>query len=215
MGLGSWITKHILGEVKSLTGYDIPNVPDPQPKPPKKPKKEKPVKRTLALVILALAATLAVAQTATTTTGFVAQSGPVAFHYDNVWSPATFVAERYPIWTGKASSFWLNGIELVAPTPDLNIYYGGGEYHPDLTKLTKYLNMPTGKFTVFANGAVGVGTIASGPNQISWLAGGGGAYQVSPSVAWQPYLVDCGRFGSKPYCGMSMTISYVFGYKKQ
>ena len=215
MGLGDIITRFFAREVKSVTGLELPNVDlNPQPKPPKK-KKEKPVKRTLALVILALAATLAVAQTATTTTtGFVAQSGPVAFHYDKTWSAATFVAERYPIWTGKASSFWLNGVELIAPTPNLNIYYGGGEYHPPLTNLTKYLNMPTGKFTVFANGAVGVGTIASGPNQISWLAGGGGAYQVSPSVAWQPYLVGCGRFGSKPYCGMSTTISYAFGNKK-
>lgn len=43
MGLGSWLTKHILGEVKSLTGLDIPNVePDPQPKPPKKKKEKKP-----------------------------------------------------------------------------------------------------------------------------------------------------------------------------
>ena len=41
MGLGSWLTKKFLGEAKSLTGFDIPNVePDPKPKKPKKEKKK-------------------------------------------------------------------------------------------------------------------------------------------------------------------------------
>lgn len=170
----------------------------------------------LASAAIALAQTKTVAATNTTTVapvGFSAQSGPLAIQYNGEWSVGSYVAERYDLLdfgATKANHVSLDGIQLLAPTPGVNMYLGGVDYEPNLTALTKKLNMPGGSFTLFVNGAVGSGTVATGQNGIAWLAGGGAAYKLTGQITWQPLVVDYGKFGSNQFLGMSTQLSFIF-----
>lgn len=173
---------------------------------------------TITALVLATAAfgqnaTATTTPTTAATTIFSAQSGPLAIQYNGQWSVGSFVAERYDLLdfgATKANHVSVDGIQLLAPTPGVNMYMGGFDYEPNLTALTKKLNMPQGSFALFVNGAVGTGTVSSGQNGIAWAAGGGAAYKLTGDLTWQPLLVDYGKFGSNQFLAMSTQLSFIF-----
>jgi len=169
------------------------------------------------IATILLGASFALAQTPTTPpNGFSSQAGPLAIRYNGDWSVGSFVAERYDIvdfGATKNNHLSINGVQLLAPTPGINMYMGGFDYEPDLTSLTKKLNMPPGNFGLFVNAEVGSGTVSTGTNGIAWSVGGGATYKLTGQLNWQPLIVNYGRFGSNQFLGMSTQLSFIFGKK--
>lgn len=179
----------------------------------------------MKLAILALAAALvipvsAAAQTTTVppqSNGFSASSEAVALHYNGEWSPGTIATESYDFLDfGKTKSnrIYLEGHELIAPTPGLNIYAGGIKFEPDLSNVFKKTNVQAGSFSAFFTGAVGNGVPSTGGSHISFLAGGGVKYNVTSSLSWQSLQAQYGRFGSNQFVVISTGLSFIFDGQK-
>lgn len=160
------------------------------------------------------------AQAATTSTttsasnGFAATSEAVAIRYSGEWSVGTHVTESYDFadfGKTKANHLYVQGHELLAPTPGLSIYAGGLQFEPDLTALLKRTNLPASNFGVYFNGAAGNGVPSSGGSHISFLAGGGVKYALTSALTWQSLNVQYFRYGSNNGAAISTGLSFVFG----
>lgn len=170
----------------------------------------------LALAV-PLAAQNATGTTTTTTTpaaGFTTQAGPIAFEYQGAWSAGSFTAERYDVYdfgATKANHLSIDGIQVLAPTPGINMYLGGVDYVPNLSSLMSKLNVPAASFTAFVDGAIGPVTFSNAPNSIAWMAGGGVAYKITSSLTWTPIYANYGRAGSQPFVGITTNLRFLFG----
>ena len=155
--------------------------------------------------------------TSTTTSasnGFAATSEAVAIRYSGEWSVGTHVTESYDFadfGKTKANHLYVQGHELLAPTPGLSIYAGGLQFDPDLTALLKRTNLPASNFGVYFNGAAGNGVPSSGGSHISFLAGGGVKYALTSALTWQSLNVQYFRYGSNNGAAISTGLSFVFG----
>jgi len=149
--------------------------------------------------------------------GFAAAGGPIAVHYNGTWSAASFTRESYDFvdfGANKANHLYLQGVELVMPTPGVNVYMGGVAIQPDLSAAFKKVNVPAGSFGVFFDGNAGNGVPSTGASHISWLAGGGVLYKITNALTWTPLTVQYGRFGSAGFVAMSTQLQFVFGGQK-
>jgi hypothetical protein len=158
------------------------------------------------------------AQTTTTATstssGFSATSEAVAVRYAGEWSAGTHITESYDLvdfGKTKANHLYVQGHELLAPTPGISIYAGGLQYEPDLTALLKKTNVASTNFGVYINGAVGNGVPTSGGSHISFLAGGGVKYALTSALTWQSLNVQYFRYGSNNGAAISTGLSFIFG----
>jgi len=163
----------------------------------------------LAVALVALPAVV-VAQTATpppsTSNGFSGASEAVALHYAGEWSPATDVTQSFDFLDfgkTKTNHIYLEGHELIAPTPGFNIYAGGLKFEPDLSSLFKKTNVQAGSFSAFFNGSAGNGVPSAGGSHISFLLGGGVKYNVTSNLSWQSLQAQYGRFGSNQFVVIS------------
>jgi hypothetical protein len=154
------------------------------------------------------------AQTTSTSNGFTASSEAVAVRYAGEWSVGTHVTESYDFadfGKSKLNRLYLQGHELLAPTPGLSIYAGGLQFEPDLTALLKKTNVPAGNFGVYFNGAVGNGVPSSGGSHISFMAGGGVKYALTSALTWQSLNAQYFRYGSNNGAAISTGLSFIFG----
>lgn len=164
----------------------------------------------------AQAATLSTTTTATTSTstGFAAASEAVAVNYGGTWSAGTHVTEDYDFLdfgATKANHLYLEGHELLAPTPGFSIYAGGLKYQPNLAGLLSKTNVPASSFSIFLQAAAGNGVPSSGGSHISFLAGGGVKYQITSSLTWQTLDAQWMRYGSSNGAAISTGLSFLFG----
>lgn len=172
----------------------------------------------LALVAIALILPAAVsfAQTAPSN-GFAGASEAVALHFNGDWSAATIATESYDFLDfGKAKTnhIYLEGKELLAPTPGFNAYLGGITIEPDLSTVLGKTNVQSGAFSAFFSGAVGNGIPSNGGSHITFLLGGGVKYNVTGSLTWQTLRADYGRFGPQQFAVISTGVAYIFGGKR-
>jgi hypothetical protein len=161
-------------------------------------------------------ATSTTTATASASNGFSGASTAVAIYYAGGWSAGTHVTESYDfVDFGKTKSnhLYVEGHELLAPTPGLNIYAGGLKYEPDLSALLKKTNLPMGNFGVTFSAALGNGVPASGGSHISFLAGGGVKYQLTKALTWQTLETEYGQYGSNRFAVISTGLSFLFGGK--
>jgi hypothetical protein len=190
-----------------------------------------PASKILPVVIL-LAAMLALAmparaQTATpvstpsastsSATGFVASSDAVAVHYAGAWSAGTLITESYDFLdfgASKGNHVYLEGQELIAPTPGFQIYGGGIGFQPDLTRLLNKTNVQPSAFQAIFQLAVGNGVSSSGGSHMAYLIGGGVKYILTPSLTWQTLEAHYGRFGAEPFEDISTGLALAFGGTK-
>lgn len=177
------------------------------------------MKRILILTALLFAAFAAAAQSTTTTTtstGFSASTDACGVYVASSWTACTHITQSYDFmdWgSTKANHLFVQGNQLLAPTPGLNIYTGGVEYQPNLGNLFAKTNVPANTLQFFVNGSAGVGTSATGPNHVSFLAGGGVRYNFSQSVTWNSLQATYVRFGSQNYPVISSGLTFIFGPK--
>ena len=158
-----------------------------------------------------------VAQPASISDGFSASGGPVAIHYNGTWSAASFTRESYDVadfGAAKSSHLYIQGVEVVMPTPGVNLYLGGLAYRPDISKLFQKTNLPAGSFGVFFDGNVGNGVPSTGPSHISWVAGGGVLYKLTDALSWTPLTAQYGRFGGTGFSAISTQLQFIFGGQK-
>lgn len=168
----------------------------------------------LGLIFMAQAA----AQTATppstsTSNGFAGSSDAVAIDYAGAWSVGTLATESYDVYdfgAKKTNHLYLQGEELLAPTPGFNAYMGGIAIQPDFSSLFSKTNVPASNFSVFFNASIGNGIPSTGPSAITWLAGGGVKYQVTSSLTWNTLRADYGRFGSNGFPMLSTGLQFIF-----
>ena len=161
------------------------------------------------------------AQTATPTpapavvsNGFAATGGPVAINYSGTWSAASYTRESYDFLdfgAAKTNHLYLQGVELIMPTPGVNLYLGGVAYQPNISSLFSKTNVPPGAFSVFFDGNVGNGIPSAGASHISWLAGGGLLYKITGALSWTPLMGQYGRFGANGFEAISTNLQFVFG----
>lgn len=167
------------------------------------------------LLLFACAGTLR-AQTVAPTpvaNGFAAASDAVAIYYGGAWSAGTHVTESYDFLdfgAAKASHLYVEGHELIAPTPGFNIYAGGVKIEPDLSALLKKTNLPASNFGVSFDVALGNGLPSSGGSHISFLAGGGVKYNLTQSLTWQSLQAQYGQYGSNRFAAISTGLSFIF-----
>lgn len=180
-----------------------------------------------AVVGLCLAQ-LSLAQTATTPTpppsaptptsnGFSGASEAVAIHYSGDWSAGTIATESYDFFdfgASKTNHVYVEGKELLAPTPGFNAYLGGIRIEPDLSSLFKKTNVSAGAFSLYLSGSAGNGIPSSGGSHITFLLGGGVKYNLTSSLSWQTLHADYGRFGTQQFAVISTGLSFIFGGKQ-
>ena len=146
--------------------------------------------------------------------GFAATTEADAIRYSGEWSVGTHVTESYDFadfGKTKANHLYVQGHELLAPTPGLSIYVGGLQFEPDLTALLKRTNLPVSNVGVYFNGAAGNGVPSSGGSHISFLAGGGVKYALTSTLTWQSLNVQYFRYGSNNGAAISTGLSFIFG----
>lgn len=170
----------------------------------------------LALAIFASAPGTLFAQSAvaSTSNGFVASSDAVAVYYGGTWSAGTHVTESFDFLdfgATKANHVYLEGHELIAPTPGWSIYAGGLKIEPNLAGVLKKTNVPAGNFGVFFDAALGNGVPSSGGSHVSLLAGGGVKYQLTQSLTWQSLQAQYGQLGNSRFGAISTGLSFIFG----
>jgi hypothetical protein len=154
--------------------------------------------------------------TASTSNGFSGASSAVAIYYAGGWSAGTHVTESYDfVDFGKTKSnhLYVEGHELLAPTPGFSIYAGGLKYEPDLSALLKKTNLPVGNFGVTLSAALGNGVPSSGGSHVSFLAGGGVKYRLTQALTWQTLESEYGQYGSNRFGVISTGLSFLFGGK--
>lgn len=164
----------------------------------------------------AQAATPAPTATVSASNGFAGTSSAVAIHYGGAWSVGTHITESYDFadfGKTKSNHLYVEGHELLAPTPGFSIYAGGLKYEPDLTALLKKTNVPAGNFGVSLSAALGNGVPSSGGSHIAFLAGGGVKYQLTSSLSWQTLEAGYGQFGSNRFAVISTGLSFIFAGK--
>jgi hypothetical protein len=200
-------------------------LPSALPAPDALPSAQSVATKAGMIVLMILAGSMlwpvsAQAQAATTSTtasasnGFAATSEAVAIRYSGEWSVGTHVTESYDFadfGKTKANHLYVQGHELLAPTPGLSIYAGGLQFEPDLTALLKRTNLPASNFGVYFNGAAGNGVPSSGGSHISFLAGGGVKYALTSALTWQSLNVQYFRYGSNNGAAISTGLSFIFG----
>ena len=149
-----------------------------------------------------------------TSNGFAASSDAVAVYYAGGWSAGTHVTESYDfVDFGKAKTnrLYLEGHELLAPTPGFQMYAGGVKFEPDLNALLGKTNVKAGSFGLFMRAAVGNALPASGGSHISILTGGGVKYQITQQLTWQTLQANYFRLGAQNGAAISTGLSFVFG----
>lgn len=177
------------------------------------------IKKTFLIALALSLASVLGAQTTpppSTSTGFSASTDAVAIYFNNEWTPGAHITQSFDLMdfgTSKANHLSIQANQMLAPTPGLNIYTGGFELQPNLGSLFSRTNIPNNTLQLFFNGSAGVGTISSGPNQVSFLAGGGVRYNFNSSVTWNSLQVTYVRFGSINSVAISSGLSYIFGPK--
>ena len=177
------------------------------------------IKAGLILFVLLLCGSGAIhaqTTTSTTSTGFSASTDAVGVYYGGAWSVGSHVTESFDLidWgTNKSSHLFIQGNELLAPTPGLNLYTGGFEYQPNLGNLFSKTNIPANTIQLFVNGSSGVGTAGSGPNHVSFLAGGGIRYNFNSSLTWNSLQATYVRFGNQNFPVISSGLTFIFGPK--
>ena len=173
------------------------------------------MKKLITFAALLVCGAFAIAQTAPPPTplGFTGASDAIAFHYDGAWSAGTTVTESYDLidlGAAKGNHVFVEGKELLAPTPGLNLYMGGVAVQPDLTRVLSKTNVAPGAFNATFEAAIGDGLPATGGSHIAFLTGGGVKYQVTSSLTWNSLNAFYGRFGSTSYAGVSTGLAYFF-----
>lgn len=160
------------------------------------------------------------AQTTTTTTTssslFSAFAGPVAVNYGGNWSAATLSKQLFDFkdfGANQANHLYLGSYQLIAPTPSVNAYFGVIGYQPDLTKLFKSTNLPSGTFGLFVDAGAGIANLPS-QNTTGWLAGGGFLYRVNSTVQWNVVEAYYTRIGNQSVPVVSTSIGAYFGGTK-
>lgn len=162
----------------------------------------------------AQAATPAPAAPAVSANGFAASSDAVAIHYKGGWSAGTHIIESYDFLDfgkDKTNHLYLEGHELLAPTPGFSIYAGGITFQPDLTKLLNKTNVQANSLNAYFTGAAGNGVPTTGGSHISFLAGGGVKYNLTQALTWNTLQAQYGRFGSNGFGVISTGLSFFFG----
>jgi hypothetical protein len=162
----------------------------------------------VALLVFLFSAS-AMAQSGATFTG---STEVTALHFNGSWSPANHTTESLDLidWgPTKANSLAIEGHQLTAPTPSLNAYMGGVRITPDISSLLSKTNVAPGQFGVFAQGAVGVGTLPS-TNNIAFFLGGGANYRMTSNLSWSTVDFRVGRVGAQSYYEISSGIQYIF-----
>lgn len=149
-----------------------------------------------------------------TNTGVSASSGPAAVLYKGTWSAASLTREYFDFLdfgAKKGNHLSLQGVELAAPGPGVNLYMGGFSLRPDLGSLLAKTNVPPGALQFFVDANVGNGVPSSGGTHIAWMLGGGIAYKPSSTLSWQPLTIQYARFGATPFTVMSTQLQFIFG----
>lgn len=152
--------------------------------------------------------------TASTSNGFSASGGAIALHYAGAWSAASVERESFDFLdfgATKANHLYVQGLELEMPTPGVDAYLGGVTIQPNIAGLFKKTNLPAGSLGVFFDGNIGNGLPTSGGSHVTWLAGGGVLYNFTVALAWQPLMVQYGRFGTNSFVAMSTQLQFAFG----
>lgn len=169
------------------------------------------------LLLVLLLASVASAQTTPTSNGISGSAGPVALQYDGTWSAATLTKQTFDFKDGKTPGnlyhLYLGGYQLLAPTPNVQVYGGFFAYEPDLTKLFKSTNVPDGTFSVFFAGAGGV-AVFPGTTGLSYAGGGGIKYRATSNLSWNLAEVYFARIGSQNVPVISSNLSFIFGGQK-
>jgi hypothetical protein len=175
----------------------------------------------IALSLLVGSLVLAMPVHAQTQSGlsFAGTSEATALNFAGTWSAATDETELLDVLdTGatKSTHISIEGRQLLAPTANFSSYLGGVRVQPDLSKLLANTNIPVNAFSVYIDGAVGDTqyTNKNGSN-ISFLAGGGIQYQITPALTWSSMHIDYLRVGSINGIEMSTGLQYVFGSSSQ
>ena len=171
----------------------------------------------IAVITLLLGSLVINAQTAPpTSTGLSASTDAVGVYFNGAWTPGAHITQSFDLMdfgATKTNHLYIQAHQLLAPTPALNLYTGGFELQPDLGKLFSKTNVPANTLQLFFNGSAGVGTIGSGSNQVSFLAGGGIRYNFNSSVTWNSLQATYMRFGSQNAVAISSGLTYIFGPK--
>ena len=146
--------------------------------------------------------------------GFTGSTDAIAFHYNGAWSAGTTITQSFDfldLGATKSNRIYLEGKELIAPTPGLSLYMGGVAFQPDLTKALSKTNVAPGSFSATFEAAVGNGVPSVGDSHIALMVGGGVKYQISTALTWQSLNAFYGRFGSNSFAGVSTGLAYFFG----
>ena len=168
----------------------------------------------LATPALRAQSALPAAPAAATSTGISASTGPAGVLYKGSWSAASLTREYFDFLdfgAKKGNHLFLQGVELAAPGPGVNLYLGGFALRPDLGSLLAKTNVPPGSLNVFVDANVGNGVPSTGGTHIAWMMGGGVAYKPASTLSWQPLTIQYARFGSTPFTVMSTQLQFIFG----
>ena len=168
-------------------------------------------------IVLLFAAFAVTAQTTTTTsTGFSAETDAMGVYYNGAWSVGSILKQNFDLidWgTNKTNHLFIQGNQLLAPKPGINVYTGGFEYQPNLGTLFSKTNIPANTIQLFLDGSAGVGTISGGTNHISFMAGGGLRYNFNSSLTWNSLQASYTRLGSLNIPSISTGLTFIFGPK--
>ena len=157
------------------------------------------------------------AVTTSTSQGFAGASYAVALHYGGVWSAASLTDERYDLidfGTTKANHIFVQGQELIAPTPGISFYGGGVAFKPNIAGLLSKTNVPNAALKTFFAASVGSVIPTTGASHIGALFTAGVSYQLTSNLAWESFRVAYGRNGSQGFEEMSTGLAFVFGGPK-
>jgi hypothetical protein len=157
-----------------------------------------------------------VASTTTTVSSptFTGSADAVAFRYKGQWSTGSLTTESLDfIDFGKTKSnhVFVEGHELIAPTPGLSIYSGGLGIQPDLTKLLAKTNISSSNLSISFNEGMGVGVPASGGSHFAFIAGGGIKYKATTALTWNALQAQYVRYGSTNSVAISTGLAFAFG----
>ena len=133
--------------------------------------------RTLTVVALVLASAFAFGQSTPATPLFTASSSAMAIELNGQYSVASDTAETVNI----TKTCGIVGDQLIAPTINLQGYYGGVACTPDFSALlAKTLIPPTAiQFSFKGSGGVVRNTAGAGTTNLSAVAGGCVTYQAT------------------------------------
>ena len=144
---------------------------------------------------------------------FTTSTEATALHFGNAWNVANHTTESLDVFdwgAAKGSSLSVEGHELIgAPTVGWNAYLGGVKVQPDISKLMARSNVSSDLFGVYAQGAVGAAGLQGG-SRVSFLAGVGAQYRMTPNLAWNTVNFRYLRVGSENGYEISSGLAYYF-----